>query len=69
MEFTFLPLQPNISMHSLLLFSIHFQMRWQREFVQQPRGSSVDYRFIYSPDLNVPFMGDIEKEKLDAGHS
>ena len=44
-------------------------MRWQGEFVQQPRGSSVDYRFIYSPDLHVPFMGDIEKEKLDASHS
>ena len=30
---------------------------------------SVDYRFLYSHDLNVPFMGDIEKEKLDASHS
>ena len=44
-------------------------MRRQREFVQQPRGSSVDYRYLYSHDLNVPFMGDIEKEKLDASHS
>ena len=44
-------------------------MCWQREFVQQPRGSSVDYHFLYSHDLNVPFMGDIEKKKLDAGHS
>ena len=44
-----------------LLFSIHFQMCWQREFVQQSRGSLVDYHFLYSHDLNVWFMGDIER--------
>ena len=44
-------------------------MCWQGEFVQQSRGSLVGDHFLYSHDLNVSFMGDIEKEKLDAGHS
>ena len=36
-----------------MLFSIHFLMCWEGEFVQQSRGSSVDYHFLYSHDLNA----------------
>ena len=35
------------------LFSIYLLMCWQGEFVKQSRGSSVDYHFLYSHDLNV----------------
>ena len=43
-----------------ILFSIYFLMCWEGEFVQQSRGSSVDYHFLYSHDLNVWLRGDIE---------
>ena len=35
------------------LFSVYFLMCWQGEFVLQSRGSSIDYHFLYSHDLNV----------------
>ena len=35
------------------LFSVYFLMCWQGEFVLQSRGSSVDYHFLYSHELNV----------------
>ena len=43
-----------------MLFFIHFLMCWEGEFVQQSRGSSVGYHFLYSHDLNAWFKGDIE---------
>ena len=44
-----------------LLVSIHFLMCLQREFVEQSRGSSVNYHSLYSHDFDVWFMGDIER--------
>ena len=44
-----------------LLFSIHFLMCWQGEFVQQSRGSSFDYHFLHSHDLNALFRDAIER--------
>ena len=44
-----------------ILFSIHFLMYWQGEFVKQLRGSSVDYHFLYSHDLNACFRDDNER--------
>ena len=44
-----------------ILFSIHFLMHWQGEFVKQSRGSSVAYHFLCSRDLNVWFRVDIER--------
>ena len=34
-----------------ILFSLHLLMCWKGEFVEQSRGSSVDYHFLYSHDL------------------
>ena len=44
---------PNIRMHILHTVLLYFQTCWQGEFVWQSRGSSVDYHFLYSHDLNV----------------
>ena len=42
------------------LFSVYFLICWQGKFVLQSRGSSVDYHFLYSHELNVWLRGDIE---------
>ena len=39
-------------------------MCWQGEFFKQSRGSSVDDHFLYSHDLTVCSMGDIERRNL-----
>ena len=36
-----------------ILFSIHFLMHCQGEFVKQSRGSTVGDHFLHSHDLNV----------------
>ena len=50
-ELTLYTLKP-IQIFSIL-FSIHFLMCWQGEFVKQSRGFTVDYHFLYSHDLNA----------------
>ena len=44
-----------------ILFSIHFLMCCEGEFVWQSRGSSVNYHFLYSHDLNAWLRDDIER--------
>ena len=52
-------LHPNIGMHILLLFSIHFLMYWQGEFVEQSRAYLVGDHSLYSRDFHVWFRADI----------
>ena len=42
-----------------IMFSIHFQRYWQGEFIKQSRASFVGDNFLYSPDLEVWFRGDM----------
>ena len=47
-----------------ILFSKHFLGCRQGEFVSQSRASEVGVQFLYTPDLNVCFRGDMVRRNL-----